>query len=277
MGSAPRVLAARGAADCENMKARREGLARLLKRTLRRFAMRRGYYIGRSSGPDAPATLSAHLSFLFSVLQINCVLDVGAHNGEFSDAVRDLGYGGRIVSFEPVPEHFAELSRRRAHDPDWRGYPLALGADDGRDEIQITNSSSFASMHLASAYGRDRFARDVQVVRREPVSVRRLDGLLDECVAGIVVPRVFLKIDTQGEDMAVIAGAGDRLHDIRAVQVELAVQAIYENTTNSYLESIAQLGRLGFEPTFVAPVSRDPVDHLRIVELDCVFWQHPPT
>src|SRR5262245_38159897 len=255
------------------MSTRPDGLARRVKRALRGLAFRRGYYIGRTGGPDAPPTLSAHLSFLFSVLQINCVLDVGAHKGEFSDTVRDIGYRGRIVSFEPVPELFAALSRRRAHDPDWCGYPLALGADDRCEEIRVTQSSSFASLHAASAYGRERFARAVEVMRSEPVVVRRLDGLLDECIAGIVEPRVYLKVDTQGEDMAVMAGAGGRLHCIHAVHVELAVQSIYENTTNSYLDSIARLARLGFEPTFVAPVSRDPLDHLRIVELDCVFWQ----
>src|SRR5690349_12763044 len=64
-----------------------------------------------------------HLRMLLTTLAINCVIDVGAHEGEFYRAVRNAGYTGRIVSFEPFPPSFARLQARAARDPDWRGYP----------------------------------------------------------------------------------------------------------------------------------------------------------
>src|SRR5438046_9585223 len=65
-------------------------------------------------------TLDAHLVYLFSVLGINCVLDVGAHRGEYGLELRRSGYRGFIISFEPVTENFVALERRAAGDPRWR-------------------------------------------------------------------------------------------------------------------------------------------------------------
>ena len=67
------------------------------------------------------------LNLIFSTLGVNCVIDVGAHVGEFYQLLRHLGYVGRVVSFEPVPESFAKLKRVAATDPHWRGYNVALG------------------------------------------------------------------------------------------------------------------------------------------------------
>ena len=48
---------------------------------------------------------------------INLVLDVGANIGEFVQKIRRLGYRGLVVSFEPNPEAFAQLTRRWGSDP----------------------------------------------------------------------------------------------------------------------------------------------------------------
>jgi hypothetical protein len=49
-------------------------------------------------------------------LQIDCVVDVGANNGQYADLVRSIGYRGPIVSFEPIPELAKALTARSASD-----------------------------------------------------------------------------------------------------------------------------------------------------------------
>src|SRR2546430_1727331 len=51
---------------------------------------------------------------------IDLVIDVGANQGQFARTMRDqLGYRGRIVSFEPLTHAFAALLRTAAGDPSW--------------------------------------------------------------------------------------------------------------------------------------------------------------
>src|SRR5215813_8953515 len=63
---------------------------------------------------------------LFENLGINCVLDVGAFHGEYGTTLRQFGYQGRIVSFEPVPDHFQSLQQASKDDKNWIIHNLAL-------------------------------------------------------------------------------------------------------------------------------------------------------
>lgn len=241
------------------------------KRWIRRVALQRGLFIGRVEAGEALNTLQSHLAYVLSELKINCVLDVGAHKGEYAGMLRNLGFNGRIVSFEPVADHYAALVENRHGDARWSGHQLALGSDDGAAEIHVSRASTFASLLRPSDYGRERLARQMREVRCEQIQIRRLDGLYAECVAGIDEPRVLLKTDTQGFDMAVIEGAKASMGDIRVLQAEVAVKHMYEGMTTGIFDLIPRLQSLGFELTCLVPVARDPVDHLRIIEMDCVL------
>ena len=71
------------------------GVRSLVQRALRSC----GYEVTRSL---PGAHLGRYLMALFEHQAIDCVLDVGAHWGEYGEFLRRQGYRGRIVSFEPV-------------------------------------------------------------------------------------------------------------------------------------------------------------------------------
>src|SRR3954466_3169942 len=64
-----------------------------------------------------------HVAALLDLHGINCVLDVGAHRGQFALLLRDAGTRGHVACFEPVPEAFAQLQRAASKDPAWTAYP----------------------------------------------------------------------------------------------------------------------------------------------------------
>ena len=51
---------------------------------------------------------------------------------------------------------------------------------------------------------------------------------LDQATDGLEEPRIFLKMDTQGYDLATVRGAGDRLGDVLALQSEVSCLPIYD-------------------------------------------------
>ena len=80
-----------------------------LKRNIRRVARRAGYEVVPSSDLEDHAFVR-HLSKLFDKLDIHCVLDVGANRGQYYRFLRDrVGYGGLVISFEPVAQMVAPV------------------------------------------------------------------------------------------------------------------------------------------------------------------------
>jgi FkbM family methyltransferase len=216
----------------------------------------------------------ALLRHLMHQLDINCVLDVGANEGQFGVALRGAGYQGWILSFEPVSEIFGILQHQAKGDELWRAFPFALGATNEQAEINVGADSLLSSFLEPREDSLERFPAN-RVTRTETVEVRRLDDTLDECLAGIAAPRIYLKMDTQGFDLEVVKGGERTLPRIVALQTEVSFRPIYRRMPN-FLESIGTLQALGFEVIAFEPVSTDS-DLVRAVEMDCVMARALPT
>lgn len=207
--------------------------------------------------------LGWHLHRLFALLDVNVVLDVGARVGEYGTWLRQNGYRGRIVSFEPVAASLDLLTRTAAGDPLWDVNGYALGAENAETEINVASMSHFSSLLPTADYGATEFGPAVALDHTEGVSVRRLDDVWDELPDGCV----YLKMDTQGFDLRVLEGSGERLASVVALQTEAAVQVIYEGAP-THIETVAALHTLGFVPSGMFPVTFD--EHMRLVEYDLV-------
>jgi FkbM family methyltransferase len=238
----------------------------MLKQTLRKAAYTLGLHVGKFPAVD---TLQGHLKYFFQRAGINCVLDVGAHQGEFAGSLHEIGYKGRLVSFEPVSVNYEILARKARAERDWIAHHCALGAEDGEQEINIYQQTVFNSFLSSSEMGTERFGAAVEQARKERVRIRRLDQLFGDCIAGIPDPRVFLKLDTQGWDLEVLKGASGVLDRIVGLQSEMAVKQIYGGMTG-YTAALEHYAKLGFQVTGMFPVSRE-TDGLQIIEFDCVL------
>ena len=241
-------------------------ITRTAKLFVSRFAKRFGYYVG--AFPPTPDRLDAHLAMLLSGLQINCVLDVGAQYGQFGSLVRSTGYGGRLVSFEPVAAQFERLAAVASADPEWLVRPFAISSEDGEKPFNVRESGSLSSFAEPSEYGREQFTYRMSVVDRPIVPVRSIDSVLPEVTHGIDDLRLYLKIDAQGHDLAVIRGATMTLNRVLAMQSEVAIKPIYEGVP-PMADALSALGNLGFDLSGVFPIRLDA--EFRAVELDCVM------
>ena len=214
--------------------------------------------------PEELAAQSRIQRALLDRLGVNCVIDVGAHSGEYGQQLRRARYREQIVSFEPVAASFASLERRASRDPGWSVHRMALGSAPGRATMHVAKKSVFSSFMRVNDFS-TRYLPDSVATGDEEVEIGRLDAVFEEVCRHIPNPRVLLKTDTQGWDLEVIAGATGCLHHVVALQAELSVQPIYEGQV-SWLDALAAFEREGFTPVHLATVTRDA--SLGVVEFD---------
>jgi FkbM family methyltransferase len=212
---------------------------------------------------------SEHTAAILRELGVDCVLDVGANVGQFGRRLRKAGYEGRIVSFEPLPHLAERLHEHADRDPDWHVMRYALGDEDTEAEMTVVAGEGKTSSLLPVSEFGSTWSPRLEGVGTEKVSVRRLDSVIDEALAGLDDPRVFLKMDTQGYDLRAFAGAGDRVADIVGLQSEVAALPIYDHAPRMH-EALATYEAAGFDTTGIFPVSRDKGTP-RIIEFDVVM------
>jgi FkbM family methyltransferase len=209
------------------------------------------------------------LQELFELLEVDCVLDVGANVGQYRNFLRaEVGYTGRIVSFEPIPRNVARLRECAAADPAWHIEPYALGAVPGPATFNVTAESVFSSFLKPTAGSAELFRGDSAVTERIEVQVRMLDEVLPGLEREFAPRRMYLKLDTQGYDLEVVRGGQASMGRFCGLQTEASVKPIYCDMPD-YATAIKHLEGLGFELSGMFPVASGTFP--RMVEFDCIM------
>lgn len=138
--------------------------------------------------------------------------DVGANKGQTVRRVIKHFPGARVYSFEPVTAAFDALKMQYSENGDVSCYRLALGSEDRDGLVTAVGSSTNNALT---------FDRSGPV---EEVRVRTGDGF---CTEHGIADISFLKIDTEGNDLDVLAGFEGMLREgkISLCQVECGMNA----------------------------------------------------
>lgn len=206
---------------------------------------------------------------IFSARQVDCVFDVGAFNGHFGRFLRGkVGFPGTILSFEPQPGPFRALAEATAGDERWHALPFGLGDKSGEFEMNVMNRLWFSSFLPPSESTPTSMVTGNSIVSTVRARMERIEDRFAELEAQYGFSRPFLKMDTQGLDLQVFAGAGSRIGQFVGLQSEVAVIKIYVGMPD-WREALAEYERAGFVLSAFFPVSRD--ERQRAVELDIVM------
>ncbi len=214
-----------------------------IKTGVRRSLRRAGYDIV----PLAGGLVDLQKRLLSSV---GVAIDVGANVGQFGERLRDIGYAGRIISFEPSHEAFGVLRSKTARDPNWEIRRTALGASSGLAKLNVSaNSVSSSLLDVGEIHLRA--APASRIVEVETVPVTTLDSALDG-----MTDSIYLKLDVQGFELPVITGGEWALAHAAAVQIEVSFADLYEGQTD-WLEVCSYLQARGFVMRYVEPGYED--------------------
>jgi FkbM family methyltransferase len=189
-------------------------LKRLIQRILSLFNLRLQFIRDYSTS----STLAS--------LNITLVIDVGANVGQFVSEIREKGYKGEVISFEPLVDAHIKLVQNASRDKLWKIYPrCAVGDLNAEIEIQVAGNSYSSSIrkmlatHITAAPDSAPFG-----VNSAPMI--QIDSLFDDWRSHH--GNIYLKIDTQGFEKEVLQGATETLLFVTAVQLELSVVELYQ-------------------------------------------------
>lgn len=211
------------------------------------------------------STLESNILHCLKKYDIDIVIDVGANVGQFGQLLRMLGYKNKILSFEPDPVVFLELSKKCINDSKWECINSALGEFEGKLVLHRYNHSTFSSMREINKVGEQNFP-NIHLEENISVEVKTLNYVLKGSV--YEGKRIFLKLDTQGYDLEVFKGSVEKLSQIFVIMTELSFIQIYNEMPN-WSKSISYFQNHNYILSGIYHVSRGK--NLELIEADAIF------
>jgi FkbM family methyltransferase len=210
-----------------------------------------------------------HLRRFFTAFQVDCVFDVGANIGQYAEMLRSrVGYEGTIISYEPIPQIAEQLRNRAKDDPHWHVMELALDQTAGRKTFNVMASDQFSSLLPPSQSETASLAHHNAVVENVSVETRTLAQEFMAQSARLNFQTPFLKMDSQGNDIAIAKGGEDVLGRFAGIQTELAIRRLYEGAPD-FMTAISYLRTAGFEVSAFVPNNEGHFPQL--IEIDAIL------
>lgn len=207
-----------------------------LTQSLVRLIEKLGYEIGRDSISNSlvirrPLRLGRDFIADCRVIhngELSCIFDVGAHMGETAHVFVNAFPEATIYSFEPTPSSFGRLSAFARRYPRVRTIHAALGDRDG-DAPFFLNKYSQTNSLLPSASGAQKFLVEPDQMDLQSTTTVPMLTLNRFCVERGIEKIDLLKMDTQGAELKVLAGAESfmRRSMIPLIYAEVCFEAYY--------------------------------------------------
>ncbi|MEM7100470.1 MAG: FkbM family methyltransferase [Pseudomonadota bacterium] len=156
------------------------------------------------------------LKWLALRYDVTAILDVGANDGAFAAYLQRTFSDVPVFAFEPQ-EKYQSMLRERGFET----FCVALSDHAGYAQFYETEADAASSLHVTSELCREAYPT-TQIAQTTQVQTARLDDLIPP------VDGSLIKIDAQGAELAIIAGAQDHLRTAQIVLIEQTFQVLYE-------------------------------------------------
>ncbi len=243
--------------------------SKALERARRFWGKQTGLYL-KLKRFTASASPELRTAMLLKGQAIDWVIDVGANTGQFAESLYDFGYTGKVVSFEPVAGPYEELVSRSRPYPGWTvAQRAAIGDTDGEIEINVTDDTVFSSvLPIKDSYVAHN--PKSRIVAKEKIPVHRLDSIADQYIPDGA--RILLKVDTQGFERQVLAGAQQLIDRVQGLKIEMPLYPIYEGNDFTFYDIVDFMRTHGFQP-YSFQVEGVDLDTGRMNTIDGLFFR----
>lgn len=200
-------------------------------------------------------------------VKTDILFDIGANTGQFASEIRQKGYGGKIISFEPLANARKKLLEKASKDKNWLVHErAALGDHSGLVDINISKNSVSSSI-LPMLNSHSDAENDSVYIGIEKTPIITLDSVANNYLEQS--SNCFIKIDTQGYEWQVLDGAVNTLKKSHGILCELSLVPLYEGQ-HLWREMIERLEKEGFVLWSIQKAFTDKRNG-RTLQMDAVF------
>ena len=167
------------------------------------------------------------------------IFDVGANKGQSIRRFKNIFPKSIIHAFEPINEEFVKLQDEFKNDKSIFLNNFALGDSAGHKKFNImasTGHSSFYKINSDTEWLKIRskeFNSNEKEYEKKVVEVK-IDTINNYCIKNNISFVDILKLDTQGYEEKILAGASEILPKIKLIETELMFDNVYEKRLNFY-------------------------------------------
>lgn len=234
---------------------------RLANRALARYGQRLAP-VDRGTGQELRTRLFRQLAR--SGFEPRHIVDVGAHRGAWSRDAHGVFGGCAFTLIEPQIELGPELERFCADVPRSRWIAAGAGAAPGSLELTVKPDDPEGSSFAFDSALADRLA-----LERRPVEIVTLDQV---CADGSLPPPDIVKVDAEGFELEILAGAGTLAGVTELFFLEVALLDLNSDIDGiarpGFHEVVARMAAFGYEAYDLTDLIRRPRDGgLALVEL----------
>ena len=196
---------------------------------------------------------------------VRTVIDIGAHNGEFSTAIRAVLPGIQVYAFEPLPDSYEKLRTKLEGDARCRAFPVALGEQRGQVKFWRSRFSKSSSVLPMAEVHKLEFPWSSETV---PIYAQM--AALDDFLQDINLEhKILLNLDVQGYEDRVIRGGIAILRSVDYILTEVSFRPLYEGQT-SFDDLYELLKPLGFSYAGNIDQLLSPTDR-SVLQVDALF------
>jgi FkbM family methyltransferase len=166
------------------------------------------------------------LEKLITKYDIDCILDIGANEGQFAKKIKEYGYKKQIISFEPLSSAYSKLLKNSHNDINWEVFrKIALGDSNDHSVLNVSNYSPSSSI-LPFTTNHLQAKPKAIMTGTEKIEMAKLDSLAEEL--NLNIKNVLLKIDAQGYESKILNGSNNVLNKCKIVFCEVSFKELYK-------------------------------------------------